>query len=115
MNIEGQDKPTRVLSYADPKAGGLGATANPLFGTTTAQMAALFTLWGDDRGNQFLAAMKANQVKLSTGNGESADLVASGELDFALVDSDDAVDRIRWVSPLRSFIPIRAKETSDFC
>jgi len=58
-------------------------------------MAALFVLWGDEKSNQFLTAMKANQVKLSTSNGESADFVAAGEFEFALVDSDDAVDRIR--------------------
>ena len=88
-------KPTGLLSYTDPKARGRAVIANPLFGTTTAQMAALFSLWGDAKGKQFLASLKANQVKLSTGNGESADFVASGEFDFALVDSDDAVDRIR--------------------
>jgi iron(III) transport system substrate-binding protein len=95
VNKKARCKPTSVLSYAEPNARGLGVIANPLFGTTTAQMAALFSLWGDGRSNQFLAAMKRNQVRLSTGNGESADFVASGEFDFALVDSDDAVDRIR--------------------
>jgi iron(III) transport system substrate-binding protein len=95
VSKKAKHKPAGVMSYTEPKARGLGVIANPLFGTTTAQMAALFTLWGDEKGNRFLAAMKANQVKISTGNGESADFVASGEFDFALVDSDDAVDRIR--------------------
>jgi hypothetical protein len=45
--------------------------ANPLFGTTTAEMAALFTIWGDEKGKQFLAGLKDNKVKLSTVNGES--------------------------------------------
>ncbi len=88
-------KPVSVLAYADPKLKGKGVIANPLFGTTTAQMAALFTVWGDEKGKQFLAGMKANNVKVSTSNGESADFVATGEFAFALVDSDDAVDRAR--------------------
>lgn len=93
VNKKSKYKPTGISSYADPR--GHGVIANPLFGTTTAQMAALFSLWGDDKGKQFLASLKANHVKLSTGNGESADLVASGEFEFALVDSDDAVAGIR--------------------
>jgi len=62
-------------------------------------------VWGDDKARQLLASMKANQVKLSTGNGESADFVASGEFDFALVDSDDAVDRIRQGKPIEIVYP----------
>jgi iron(III) transport system substrate-binding protein len=98
-------KPTSVLSYIDPKAKGKAVIANPLFGTTTAEMAALFSLWGYERGKQFLAGLKGNQVKLSTGNGESADFVASGEFEFALVDSDDAVDRVRHGKPLEIAYP----------
>jgi iron(III) transport system substrate-binding protein len=105
VNKKARYRPASVLSYTDPKASGLGVIANPLFGTTTAQMAALFSLWGDEKAKQFLAAMKANQVKLSTGNGESADFVASGEFDFALVDSDDAVDRIRHGKPIEIVYP----------
>lgn len=95
VNRAARSKVTSVISYVDPKTKGKGVIANPLFGTTTAQMAALFAVWGDAKGKQFLSGLKANQVKLSTGNGESADFVASGEFEFALVDSDDAVDRIR--------------------
>ena len=68
-------------------------------------MAALFTAWGDEKGKQFLAGLKKNQVKLSTSNGESADFVASGEFDFALVDSDDAVDRMRHAKPIDIVYP----------
>ena len=105
VNKNAKYKPTSVLSYTDPKARGRSVLANPLFGTTTTQMAALFHLWGDGKAKQFLDAMKENNVKLSTGNGESADLVASGEFEFALVDSDDAVDRIRHGKPIEIAYP----------
>jgi iron(III) transport system substrate-binding protein len=95
VNRSARTKPTGVLAYVDPRIRGKGVIANPLFGTTTAQMAALFTVWGDEKGKQFLAGLKANRVKLSTSNGESSDFVGSGEFEFALVDSDDAVDRMR--------------------
>jgi iron(III) transport system substrate-binding protein len=98
-------RPESVLAYVDPKFKGKGVIANPLFGTTTAQMAALFTVWGDQKGKQFLAGMKHNGVKLSASNGESADFVASGEFGFALVDSDDAVDRMRQGKPIDIIYP----------
>jgi iron(III) transport system substrate-binding protein len=93
----------------DPKTKGKGVIANPLFGTTTAEMAALFTVWGDEKGKQFLSGLKKNKVKLSTGNGESADFVATGEFEFALVDSDDAVDRVRHGKPIYIVYPDQAE------
>lgn len=105
VNRNAKSAPTSVMSYTDPKTKGMGVIANPLFGTTTAQMAALFALWGDERGRSFLDQLKANSVRLSTSNGESADFVASGEFEFALVDSDDAVDRLRRGRPLNIVYP----------
>jgi iron(III) transport system substrate-binding protein len=105
VNRAARTKPVSVLAYVDPKTKGKAVIANPLFGTTTAQMAALFAVWGDEKGKQFLARLKANQVKLSTSNGESADFVGSGEFDFALVDSDDAVDRMRHGKPIDIVYP----------
>jgi iron(III) transport system substrate-binding protein len=105
VNRAAKTKPASVLAYVDPKTKGKAVIANPLFGTTTAQMAALFAVWGDEKGKQFLAGLKANQVKLSTSNGESADFVGSGEFDFALVDSDDAVDRMRHGKPIDIVYP----------
>lgn len=105
VNKNAKSKPTGVLSYIDPKFKAKAVIANPLFGTTTAQFAALFTFWGDPKAEKFLTGLKGNEVKLSTSNGESADLVAAGEFDFALVDSDDAVDRIRHGKPLEIVYP----------
>src|SRR5437016_328249 len=46
VNKNAKLKPASILSYVDPKMKGRAVIANPLFGTTTAQMAALFALWG---------------------------------------------------------------------
>jgi iron(III) transport system substrate-binding protein len=105
VNKRAKSKPNSVLAYIDPRMKGKAVIANPLFGTTTAQMAALFSVWGDEKGKQFLAGLKANKVKLSTSNGESADFVGSGEFEFALVDSDDAVDRMRHGKPIDIVYP----------
>lgn len=111
LNKNAKVRPEGVASYGLPGARGRAVIANPLFGTTTAQVAALFALWGDAKGRAFLDSLKANQVKVSTGNGESADLVASGEFDFALVDSDDAVDRIRHGKPIDIVYPDQSESS----
>lgn len=105
VNREARIKPESLNAYVDPKLAGKGVIANPLFGTTTTHVAALFTLWGDDRTKQFLNALKNNGTKLATSNGESADLVAAGEFEFALVDSDDAVNRMRQGKPVEMVCP----------
>jgi iron(III) transport system substrate-binding protein len=95
VNKNVQAKPSSILAYTEPRWKGRGVITNPLFGTTTDEIAALFTLWGDERAKAFMEEMKKNGVRVSTNNGESADLVASGQADFSLVDSDDGVNRIR--------------------
>jgi len=95
VNKKVADKPNSILAYTDPRRRGKGVIANPLFGTTTVEVAAIFTLWGDDKAKVFMEDMKRNDVGISTSNGESTDFVASGQFEFSLVDSDDAVSRIR--------------------
>jgi iron(III) transport system substrate-binding protein len=87
------DRPTSIVAYADPYFRGKSVIANPLFGTTTAHIAALFTVWGDDRAKTFLNAVRKNGVDVSSSNGESADQVTAGAFEFALVDSDDVQSR----------------------
>jgi iron(III) transport system substrate-binding protein len=88
-----KNKPTSVQAYTDSHFKGKAVMANPLFGTTTAHMAALFTAWGDDRAKAFLDTVRKNGVQISSSNGESADQVAAGAFQFALVDSDDVHSR----------------------
>ncbi|MGH8555507.1 MAG: extracellular solute-binding protein [Gammaproteobacteria bacterium] len=99
------DKPDSILAYTDPRWEGRAVIANPLFGTTTTHVAALFFAWGEERARKFMNDLKGNATKISTSNGESADLVAKGEVDFSLVDSDDAVNRIRQGKPVEMTCP----------
>lgn len=96
--IVGKDvtpRPTSITSYLDPQWSGRTVIANPLFGTTTDEVAALFVLWGDESARAFMQTMRDNGVKLSPSNGDSADLVARGQFAFSLVDSDDVVNRMK--------------------
>ena len=103
------EKPTSIVAYTEPRWKGRGVITNPLFGTTTDEIAALFTIWGEERARSFMENMKANGTRISTNNGESADLVASGKADFSLVDSDDAVNRIRQGNPIEMIYPDQAE------
>ncbi len=105
VNARSTIKPASVMAYTDPSANGRAAIANPLFGTTTDYVAALFTIWGDERAGTFMSDMKKNGVKVTTSNGESADFVATGQVDFSLVDSDDAVNRKKQGKPVEIVYP----------
>ncbi len=105
VNDSVENKPESILDYINPRWKGRSVIANPLFGTTTSEIAALFTVWGDERAKEFMAAMKANEVALSTSNGESTDFVASGKYDFSLVDTDDGVNRMKQGKPITMVYP----------
>jgi iron(III) transport system substrate-binding protein len=105
VNQSVTNKPKSITAYHDPAFKDQAVIANPLFGTTTTEIAALFILWGDEKANAFLADMKRNGVKIATSNGESADFVASGQSSFGLVDSDDAANRIKQGKPVEMTYP----------
>ena len=72
VNAASGIKPASVMAYTDPSAKGRAAIANPLFGTTTAYAAALFTIWGDERARTFMNGMKNNQASALTKNDQLA-------------------------------------------
>ena len=99
------ETPASIFAYTDKKWKNKSVIANPLFGTTTSWVAALFTIWGDDKAKDFMKRMKENGVKLSTSNGESTTLVTNEEFVFSLVDSDDAMNEIRNGKPIKQIYP----------
>jgi iron(III) transport system substrate-binding protein len=104
------EKVAGISDYVDSKWKGKAVMANPLFGTTTAQVAALFTLWGDEKTKGFLSKVKENGVRISSSNGESTHLVASGSYSWALVDTDDAVSGSRQGKPIQMVYPDQGKD-----
>ena len=75
-NAKLTDLPHSILDYTHARWKGKAVIANPLFGTTTSEIAALFTIWDDARAKAFMNGLKNNAVAISTSNGESADFVA---------------------------------------
>lgn len=105
QQVKPRNQPSSVRDLADPRWKGRAGLANPLFGTTTTQIAALFTLWGDQTTKTFLAAVKRNDVKLVTSNGEARDLVVAGNLAWAFADSDDANVALEQKKPVAMVYP----------
>jgi len=92
MNEE--DVPKSIFDLTEPKYKGKFAIANPLFGTTTFQFAAIFSALGDEKAKQFLASLQQNNVQIATSNGDVKKRVVSGEAICGLTDTDDANEAI---------------------
>lgn len=99
------EMPTSIRDLADPRWRGQAAIANPLFGTTTMHVAALFTTWGQDSAQAFLRSLKDNNVRIASSNGEVKRLVAAGEIAFGLTDTDDANEALKDGAPVRVVYP----------
>ncbi len=87
-----KEPPRTLAALADPKWRGRVAIANPLFGTTANHFAAL----GEADALKLAAALKANQVRVVGGNSHVRDLVARGDCDLGLTDTDDV-----WIGKAR--------------
>ena len=97
--------PRSIRDLADSRWKGATAIANPLFGTTTMHVAALFSSWGEEQGRAFLQALKDNQARIVSSNGEVKRLVASGEVAFGLADTDDAQEALADHAPIEVVFP----------
>ncbi len=97
--------PRSVRDLADPQWRGEATIANPVFGTTTMHVAAWFNAWGEEKTKTFLAALKENQVRIASSNGEVKRLVAAGEVTIGLTDTDDAFVALQSGAPVEVVYP----------
>ena len=103
MVLEG-DEPKSIFDLTKPEWKGRVAIANPLFGTTSFHVAALFDKLGDERAKQWFDDLKTNDVSIVSSNGEVKRQVASGQLAVGLTDSDDAGEAMKDGAPVRSVL-----------
>ncbi|OQY99209.1 MAG: iron ABC transporter substrate-binding protein [Candidatus Brocadia sp. UTAMX2] len=99
------ERPLSLFDLSKPPWRGQVAIANPLFGTTSIHMAALFITLGDEKAKQFLNDLKTNGVKIVSSNGEVKRLVARGEVKVGITDTDDANVAIQEGSPVKVVFP----------
>jgi iron(III) transport system substrate-binding protein len=103
--VSAGEMPRSVRDLADPRWKEQTAIANPLFGTTTMHVAALFTTWGEDQARAFLSSLKANNVRIVSSNGEVKRLVTTGEVAFGLADTDDGFEALKEGAPVYVVYP----------
>ena len=90
--ISSDSLPHSILDLTHPRFKGQFTIANPLFGTTTFHIAALFSVMGNAKAEQWMDDLKKNQVVIATSNGDVKKRVMNGELAFGLTDTDDAFE-----------------------
>lgn len=88
------EMPRSIHDLLNARWRGQIAIANPLFGTTTIHVAALFSVWGEQRTRTFLGELRSNHVRIASSNGEVKRLVVASEVAFGLTDTDDAYDAL---------------------
>ncbi len=90
--LKKENVPESIFDLTKEKYKGKVAIANPLFGTTTFHIAALFSKLGDKRAKQFLNELKMNKVVIASSNGDVKKRVMQGEVLCGLADTDDAYE-----------------------
>lgn len=103
--VPAADRPRSIRDLTDPKWKGRAAIAKPLFGTTATHAACLFALWGDEQAKEFFQKVKANDIKILSGNKQVAEAVSSGQVAFGLTDTDDALVEIDEGMPVAIIYP----------
>jgi iron(III) transport system substrate-binding protein len=99
------DRPKGIADLADPKWNGKVGIAKPLFGTTATHAACLFAAWGDEKAKAYFHSLKANDVRILSGNKQVATDVGAGRLAFGLTDTDDAMGELEAGSPVTIVYP----------
>ncbi|MET3115417.1 iron(III) transport system substrate-binding protein [Pedobacter sp. CG_S7] len=100
--VKPQDIPTSILDLSNEKHKGKFTIANPLFGTTSFHMAALFATLGDEKAKQFMEDLKKNEVIIASSNGDVKKKVATGEIPMGLTDTDDANEAVKEGAPVKA-------------
>lgn len=87
---DGDSLPATWEAYASPEWAPRVAIANPLFGTTRGHVAAMFALWGPQRGEAFLRGL-ADEALVTDGNSSAVRMVLGGAKEVCMTDTDDVV------------------------
>ena len=103
--VKESDLPKSILELAEPKWRGRVALPYPLFGTTSAHVAAIFLTLGDEKAKDYFRRLKANGVQVVDGNAASRDRVAAGDVAIGFTDTDDANVAVQAGQPVRVIYP----------
>jgi iron(III) transport system substrate-binding protein len=96
----GEPLAVSLRDFATEEWAGELAMANPLFGTTTVHVAALFVALGDEEAQSLFDALKEKGTRMVASNSESLRLALTGEVSYGLTDTDDAFVALENGEPL---------------
>ena len=103
--VKPEEAPRSVFDLADPKWRRQAAIADPRFGSTSFHVAALYTIAGDQRMDDFFRRLKENGVRVVDGNSVVRDLVARGDVKVGLTDTDDVNVALEDGQPIAMVLP----------
>ncbi|MGD0653907.1 MAG: extracellular solute-binding protein [Thermoguttaceae bacterium] len=104
------ERPASIHDLADPRWKGRCGMAKPLFGTTATHAACLFAVWGDEKAKAFFKQLKANDVRILSGNKQVALAVGGGQLAFGITDTDDAIIELEKGLPVVIIYPDQGRD-----
>ena len=104
--VKKEEVPTNWRAVADDRWRGRLAVADPQFGTTGGQFAAMYALWGEPAYLEFLQKLKETlSGPLLDGNATVARQVGSGNLAIGMTDTDDVYARQERKEPVDLIYP----------
>ena len=98
--VSADDCPKTMVELLESKHIKNGGIAYPVFGTTSTQVAPLYTYWGAEKAKQYFADLKSNGISVVDGNSVVKDFVDLKKLHFGLTDTDDALEAMQGNSDL---------------
>ena len=101
---------TGIRDLLDPRLKGKIALSRPSAGATGAHVAALYTIWGEQRAREFFRQLHANGAAMVGGNAVVADQVGAGSYVLGLTDSDDVTNAAADGAKITMVVPDQAGE-----
>ena len=89
QRVRPDQSPRSLEDVLDPRWRGRLVMARPQFGTTGGDIASWLAHYGRDRTLGILRGLRGNQVRLVAGNSNVVRVVAQGQADVGLTDTDD--------------------------
>ena len=93
--VSAGEAPKRLEDLLDTRWKGRLVMAAPEFGTTSGDVASWFCHYGPQRATAILTALKANDIRLVDGNSTAVRMVATGQADLCMTDTDDVHAGVR--------------------
>jgi iron(III) transport system substrate-binding protein len=87
--VSAEEAPKSLEDVLDARWKGRLVMASPAFGTTGGDVASWFAHYGPQRAKEILRRLKDNDVRIVSGNSVAVRMIATGQADVCLTDTDD--------------------------